>query len=78
MKESMKSMFVDISNKKYTNQELVNLVQHIAVETGIHTTTNFAKKKGKSYNGIKNHYPHFLIDGIRFHCNGIENNNLPF
>lgn len=71
-------MLSDISNKKYNDKELSILLQHIALEIGLQTTTNYAKTMNKSYNGIRNHYPHIKIDGIRFHANGIEKNNLPF
>ena len=78
MIESIKTVTVDIINQKATVLEMQNLLQLIAQEIKLQTTTNFAKDNGLSFNGVKNHRAHILIDGIKFHANGIIENQLPF
>ena len=78
MTESVKIVTVDIIEGKPTHFELQNLLQLIAQELNIKTTSNYAKHTGKSFNGIKNHRAHILIDGIKFHSDKIEKNSFNF
>lgn len=78
MEESIKTVFKGISEEKYTVKELSVLVQYIAQELNLKTTSNYAKDNNMSYNGVKKHRPYILIDGVKFHGEGIDTNNLPF
>ncbi len=78
MEESIKTVFKGISEEKYTVKELSVLVQYIAQELNLKTTSNYAKDNNMSYNGVKKHRPYILIDGVKFHVEGIDTNNLPF
>lgn len=75
---SIKPILLDIEADKYSNLELQNLVQFIALHLGLKTTSNYAKESGKSFNGVKNFTPHIKIDGIKFHSNDLTTQNLPF
>lgn len=78
MKNSIKSILIDIDSGKYSKIELQNLLQFIALDLGLKTTSNYAKENNKSFNGVKNFTPHIKIDGVKFHSNDLTKNNLPF
>lgn len=78
MKESIKTVIKEISDGKIDVKESSILLQYIAEEYGFQTTTNYAKTNKLSYNGVKNHRPFVLIDGLKLHANGLEHNLLPF
>jgi len=78
MTPSIKAVTLDVLNQKPSVQELQNLVQLIAQELNLRTTSNFAKEHGLSFNGVKKHRPHILIDGIKFHAKGFVEDGLPF
>jgi hypothetical protein len=78
MTDSVKAVTLAILEQKITVPELQNLLQLIAQEINLRSTSNFAKQHGLSFNGVKNHRPHVLIDGIKFHAIGFLENQLPF
>jgi hypothetical protein len=78
MTPSIKAVTLAILEQKITVPELQNLLQLIAQELNLRTTSNFAKEHGLSFNGVKNHRTHILIDGIKFHAKGFVEDGLPF
>ena len=78
MTPSIKAVTLDVLEQKITVPELQNLLQLIAQEINLRSTSNFAKEHGLSFIGVKNHRAHILIDGIKFHAKGFLENQLPF
>jgi len=78
MTPSIKAVTLAILEQKITVPELQNLLQLIAQEINLRSTSNFAKEHGLSFNGVKNHRAHILIDGIKFHAKGFVEDGLPF
>lgn len=78
MEQSVKQVIIDIIKGKVTHNEMQNLIQLIAQELDIRTTSNYAKKINKSYNGVKNFRAYILIDGVKFHSDNIKVNGLEF
>ena len=78
MTDSVKAVTLAILDQKITVPELQNLLQLIAQEINLRSTSNFAKEHGLSFNGVKNHRAHILIDGIKFHAKGFVEDGLPF
>jgi hypothetical protein len=78
MTDSVKAVTLAILEQKITVPELQNLLQLIAQEINLRSTSNFAKEHGLSFNGVKNHRAHILIDGIKFHAKGFVEDGLPF
>lgn len=78
MNKSIIEVIKGIESEKLKDRELSILMQNIAQYLEIRTTSNFAKYKGKSFNGIKNHYPYIIMGGVKFHFDAAETNNLPF
>ncbi|AGO47439.1 hypothetical protein Phi13:2_gp037 [Cellulophaga phage phi13:2] len=78
METTAKQVTLNIIDGKFTSLELQNLLQLIAQELKLQTTSNYAKENKLSFNGVKNFRPHILIDGIKFHSDGIIENSLPF
>lgn len=58
--------------------DLVRVLSLVVRKINLQTTSNYAKANGLSFNGVKRHRPHILIDGIKFHSDGIIENSLPF
>ena len=54
------------------------LMQSIAHEVDLKTTSNYAKTHNKSFNGVKNFVSYITIDGVKFHSKNIVEDNLPF
>ena len=78
MKISYTDIVREICDGSLTEMQKVALLQNIALELNIHTTSDFAKTNNLSYNGVKNHRPSIVLGGVKFHSKGIEENNLPF
>ena len=79
METSMKSILLAIKSGKLTKLELQVLLQFIAQELNLKTTSNYAKINGKSFNGVKNHVPYIKIDAVKFHSSVLTDlDDLPF
>ena len=53
-----------------TDEELVQIIELAVTYLNLKTTTNTAKFRQKSYNGIKNNNsPAITIDGLKFYKN---------
>ena len=74
----MKTILIDIESGKFTYLELQNLIQFIALNLNLKTTSNYAKENKKSFNGVKNHVQHIKIDGIKFHSKKLIGQDFPF
>jgi len=65
-------------DQEFTKQELVQIIELSAHKLDLKTISNYVKFNNISYNGAKNHRQHIIIDGKKFVCDGIVNDNLPF
>ncbi len=65
-------------NKKFTDIELVQIIELASHKLDLKTISNYAKENGLSYNGVKNNRGFLKIDSVKFVVEGIKNNNLPF
>ena len=76
----MKSITETLLNidQEFTKQELVQVIELAAHKLGLKTISNYSRDNNISYNGAKNHREHIEINGVKFVCEGIKGNNLPF
>lgn len=65
-------------DQEFTKQELVQIIELTAHKLDLKTISNYSKDNKISYNGAKNHREHVEINGVKFVCEGIKGNNLPF
>lgn len=65
-------------DQEFTKQELVQIIELTVHKLDLKTISNYSRCNNISYNGAKNHREHVEVNGVKFVCEGIKGDNLPF
>ncbi len=77
MEKSNNQILIDI-NKITDPIKLVQIIELTSGKLDLKTISKYAKDNDLSYNGVKNFRGHTIVGGVKFVCDGINKNNLPF
>lgn len=65
--EKIKAHLTDrIENNELTNDEMIEIIEHVGAYLNLKTIPDYANEKGKSYNGVKNHREIRIIFNVKF------------
>ena len=77
MEKSKNQILIEIESITDRNK-LVQIIELVSHKLDIKTVSCYAKDNNISYNGVKNFRNKINIGGVKFVCDGINKNSLPF